>query len=108
VPEIRKRRGMLLLGQIVFYLPVAVFIYTLFRVIEERNNRISKGFNLNALVMVACFIVISFISGFSIGKVLAYVGVGISVLFIVLSKSYYRIGFVLCALASVYLAFWIL
>jgi hypothetical protein len=96
------------MGQILFYLPVAVFIYTLFRVIEERKNRMSKGFNLNALVMVSCFIVTSLISGFSIGKVLAYVGVGMSVIFIVLSKTYYRIGFVICTLASAYLAYWIL
>ncbi len=54
------------MSQIIFYIPVAVFIYTLFMLIEERKNRTGKAFNLNALVMVVCFIVISFITGFSI------------------------------------------
>jgi hypothetical protein len=92
-------------GQIIFLIPVATFIYTLFRVIEERKNRKGNAFNLNALVMITSFIVLSFISGFSIGKILALFGVGVAVLFIVLSKTYYRIGYVICALLSAYLAY---
>ncbi len=91
---------------IVFYLPIAVFIYSLFRVIEERKNRGSRAFNIYALLMVASFVLNPLFWGHSIGKFLAMFGVVLSVFFLMIARRYYKLGFAICSLVSLYLLYW--
>ncbi len=95
--------------------PLQILVYTLFAVtvtaaavmVSQWRHRSERStFDLAGLILVGCLLTISFLSGFSIGKLLAIANIGIAIILAFMVRRY-KIPFVVLALASLFLAIWI-